>query len=73
MASVDDKGQTVDHIDRDVGSQSSSAEEKGVAPVYPLNDDDYVVTAKTWVVVAIMASSYGVSVFDQSITTKSLT
>jgi hypothetical protein len=56
------KDMAVDQVDRaDNGSHSSSAEEKGVAPEWPINDDDYVVTFKTWIVVAILASSYGVS------------
>jgi hypothetical protein len=49
------------HEQGDGGSHSSSAEEKGVAPQWPINDEDYVVTFKTWIVVAILASSYGVS------------
>jgi hypothetical protein len=52
----------IDH--RSNPSDSSNHEhevEKGQNPAaYPLNDDDYVVTFKTWVVVFIMASAYGV-------------
>jgi Na+/melibiose symporter-like transporter len=51
--------------ERDSSSHISSNEEKGVqAPnpsAYPTRDEDYVVTFKTWIVVAILASAYGVS------------
>jgi hypothetical protein len=66
MAAQDQKDQAVDHIDRDNTSHSTYSEEKGVAPkeVYPLQDEDYVVTFKTWIVVTILASAYGVSFFE---------
>jgi hypothetical protein len=49
--------------ERQDGSHSTDTEEKGVAPrnVYPIADEDYVVTFKTWIVVTILASAYGVS------------
>jgi hypothetical protein len=49
-----------DHADN--GSNSANSQEKGVGPndTYPLRDEDYVVTFKTWVVVTILASAYGV-------------
>jgi hypothetical protein len=46
-------------------SHVSSSEEKGEvarsANAYPMEDEDYVVTFKTWIVVTILASAYGVS------------
>jgi hypothetical protein len=58
---MEDKDSAIRQIEDD--NDASSNEEKGVAPanVYPMRDDEYVVTFKTWIVVAILASAYGVS------------
>jgi hypothetical protein len=68
MAGLDQKDEVVDHVERDNFSHSTNSEEKGVAPkeVYPLQDEDYVVTFKTWIVVAILASAYGVSLSERT-------
>jgi hypothetical protein len=59
---MDQKDLTVDQVDRDRGSRSSDSGENGVSKeTFPLNDEDYVVTVKTWIVVTILASAYGVS------------
>lgn len=60
---IDQKDKDIRHIERDEASHVSSNEEKGVVPpnVYPMRDEDYVVTFKTWIVVTILASAYGVS------------
>ena len=44
----------------------SSDSEKGARQqlVYPMSDEDYVVTFKTWIVVTILASAYGVSYIE---------
>ena len=49
--------------ERDAASHESSNEEKAVQAenVYPMRDEDYVVTFKTWIVVTILASAYGFS------------
>ncbi|KAF2704725.1 hypothetical protein K504DRAFT_472070 [Pleomassaria siparia CBS 279.74] len=53
-----DKADTVDHIEH----YSASDSEKAVSqPAYPVNEEDYEVTFKTWVVVTILASAYGIS------------
>lgn len=65
---MNQKDTVVDHIDVADSSRSSDLGEKGVAKnAYPLNDEDYVVTFKTWIVVAIMASAYGVSMINPRI------
>ena len=53
----------VRQAERDASSHVSSNEEKGERStnVYPMRDEDYVVTFKTWIVVTILASAYGVS------------
>jgi hypothetical protein len=49
--------------DRSIGSDS---EKVAVQPnAYPMRDEDYVVTFKTWVVVTILASAYGVSSMNE--------
>jgi Na+/melibiose symporter-like transporter len=60
---MEDKEHAVRQAERDNSSHVSSNEEKGVAPAnaYPIRDEDYVVTFKTWIVVTILASAYGVS------------
>jgi hypothetical protein len=59
---MDAKDTTIAQMEHDHGSHSGDSEEKGVAPAntYPINDEDYEVTFKTWIVVAILASAYGV-------------
>jgi hypothetical protein len=59
---MDVKDTTMARMEQDRGSHSGDSEEKGVAPAnaYPINDEDYEVTFKTWVVVVILASAYGV-------------
>jgi hypothetical protein len=59
---MDAKETTIAQMEHDHGSHSGDSEEKGVTPAnaYPINDDDYEVTFKTWIVVAILASAYGV-------------
>jgi hypothetical protein len=53
-----EKADTVEHIEQ----QSSSDSEKAVPqPTFPVNEEDYEVTFKTWIVVTILASAYGVS------------
>jgi hypothetical protein len=53
-------------IDHQSNISDSSKNEREVekgdrAPAtYPLNDEDYVVTAKTWTVVVVLACAYGV-------------
>jgi len=48
----------------DHGSSSVGSQEKGQPPrdngAYPSRDEDYVVTFKTWIVVTVLASAYGV-------------
>ena len=64
MTAAEDKGDTAaQHNEKDLSNSGDSGEEKGIETrnVYPLNDEDYVVTFKTWIVVTIMASAYGVS------------
>ena len=52
----------VRQAERDASSHVSSSEEKGEQrAAYPMRDEDYVVTFKTWIVVTILASAYGVS------------
>lgn len=53
----------VQHNEKDLSQSGDSGEEKGIQPknVYPMNDEDYIVTFKTWIVVTILASAYGVS------------
>lgn len=54
-----EKEDTVQHVE---GPTSASDSEKGVPNnTLPINDEDYEVTFKTWVVVTILASAYGVS------------
>jgi hypothetical protein len=57
-----DAKDTIAQNEHDHSSHSGDSEEKGVAPAnaYPINDEDYEVTFKTWIVVAILASAYGV-------------
>jgi hypothetical protein len=53
----------IDHQSNISDSSKNEREvEKGdrVAAAYPLNDEDYVVTAKTWTVVVVLACAYGV-------------
>lgn len=59
---MDAKDHPIAQTEHDHGSHSGDSEEKGIAPAnaYPVNDDDYEVTFKTWIVVAILASAYGV-------------
>jgi len=53
-----EKADTVEHVEQ----QSSSDSEKAVRqPTFPVNEEDYEVTFKTWIVVTILASAYGVS------------
>jgi hypothetical protein len=53
-----EKADTVEHIEQ----QSSADSEKAVPqPAFPVNEEDYEVTFKTWIVVTILASAYGVS------------
>lgn len=54
-----DEHSTGDSISRDENSSDLNKRnaqhhrsEKGVSPAYPLNEDDYVVTFKTWIVVS---------------------
>ena len=59
---MDEKIDPVQHIER---QNSSDDSEKAIPQTtYPLNDEDYVVTFKTWVVVTILASAYGVSIIS---------
>ena len=54
-----EKADSIQHIEREPASPDS---EKGeTRNVYPMNEEDYVVTFKTWIVVSILASAYGVS------------
>jgi hypothetical protein len=59
MATQDEKLTTDLHeVEREGASSDADKEEKTTGdhrPVYPINDEDYVVTFKTWVVVAILA------------------
>ena len=48
------------HHDAEKSREVNDAERAG-RPAYPMSDEDYVVTFKTWVVVTILASAYGVS------------
>jgi hypothetical protein len=59
---MDAKDTAVAQVEHDHASHSSDSAEKGITPAnaYPLNDDDYIVTFKTWIVVSILASAYGV-------------
>jgi len=54
---------TTTHLEvaQDNASSDPGEKEKALQPVYPLRDEDYVVTTKTWIVVTILASAYGVS------------
>lgn len=53
-----EKADNAEHIEQ----QSASNSEKAVAqPTYPVNEEDYEVTFKTWIVVTILASAYGVN------------
>lgn len=55
---MEEKSDAIQQIEREPSSADS---EKGVAQnAYPINDEDYVVTFKTWIVVTILASAYGV-------------
>lgn len=48
----------VDHHDAEHASDPGDKEEKAMGatgPVYPMSDEDYEVTFKTWVVVTILA------------------
>jgi hypothetical protein len=54
---VMEKDDNIRHIERQPSSHDS---EKDPQRAYPLEDEDYVVTFKTWVVVTILASAYGV-------------
>lgn len=58
---MDTKENAVQHIERDNGSNEADSEKAVPQTVYPMTDEDYVVTTKTWVVVTILASAYGVS------------
>ncbi|KAK5686100.1 hypothetical protein LTS10_002214 [Elasticomyces elasticus] len=63
MAIDDDKTQIEEH-ERNVhvderGNSVNGLDEK--ATYIPANDDEYVVTWKTWFVVSILALSYGIS------------
>jgi hypothetical protein len=52
----------LDHREHENGSHSGSSEEKGIPPqngTY-VNPDDNVVTFKTWIVITVLASAYGV-------------
>jgi len=64
MAAVEEKsGDVIQNNEKDLSNSGDSGEEKGIAAknAYPLNDEDYVVTFKTWIVVTILASAYGVN------------
>lgn len=52
----------IEHKDRaSDGSQTGHHDEKHLEQgIYPTRDEDIVVTFKTWIVVFIMASAYGV-------------
>lgn len=61
---VVEKDDNIQHIERQPSSHDS---EKNPPNEYPLNEEDYIVTFKTWVVVTILASAYGVSCSSQVI------
>jgi hypothetical protein len=66
FAIMDVKETTIGQMENDHSSHSSDLGEKGAAPVnaYPMSDEDYVVTFKTWIVVTVLASAYGVCTFN---------
>jgi MFS family permease len=47
--------------ENDSDIEKRAAEQKGKSSYIPESDDEYVVTFKTWVVVSILALSYGIS------------
>jgi hypothetical protein len=53
-----EKEDTVEHTEHHGSSDSEKAVDQ---PSYPVNEEDYEVTFKTWIVVTILASAYGVS------------
>jgi len=62
MAADDiNKEQAVEQRDHLSINGSSDVEEKAGPAAYPQSDADIRVTFKTWVVVSVLASAYGVS------------
>jgi hypothetical protein len=53
-----EKIEAIQHVEREPTPDSEKAIPENA---YPTNDEDYVVTFKTWIVVTILASAYGVS------------
>lgn len=54
---------TIEHRSNlsDSSNHGADVEKSRTAATYPVNDEDYVVTAKTWTVVIVLACAYGVS------------
>jgi hypothetical protein len=63
---MESKDISLQHGENEQDTSISSDSEKGARQqiVYPMRDEDYVVTFKTWVVVTILASAYGVSFIE---------
>lgn len=59
---MDAKDTAIAQMEHDHGSHPGDSEEKGVTPAnaYLTAGEDYHVTFKTWIVVIILASAYGV-------------
>jgi hypothetical protein len=70
------EGQVVQHSDRASSPSHSNDQEKAQSKVGGVSGngieaEDYVVTLKTWIVVTVLASSYGVSTSCLAYTTSS--
>lgn len=59
---MDAKDTAIAQMEHVHGSHPGISEDKGdtLANMYPTSDEDYEVAFKTWIVVAIFVSAYGV-------------
>lgn len=59
---MDAKDTAISEVENDRSSRSGDSGEKRAVPAntYSVNNEDYEVTFKTWIVVVILASAYGV-------------